>query len=293
MQALNYDINEDPLMTQQELLPPPPKGLGLGKIAKLVGVAALVFAGGFLTKHLVGIEHEAASVMFTASQESGVKVSNYDFEEKKDDGNDDSDCASLDACQLYNRANGGLLLQAKVRTSSGKIFEGQLMDMSPCAQGVAAVLNSVQVNFQLPFNVTGNSGCGPRDFKGFIPGSLALVQRGTCFFNVKARNAQKAGAKGIVIFNQGNAFDEETVGQRVGSRFETVAGTLNTSVGCNGNNGVTIPTIGISFADGQLLNSIAAEGGLVTLWATPTNPGPMDAEEADKDNTAAQKLSAF
>jgi hypothetical protein len=48
------------------------------------------------------------------------------------------------------------------------------------------------------------SGCSMSDFSGFVPGRIALIQRGTCFFGVKVQNAQAAGATGVVIFNEGN-----------------------------------------------------------------------------------------
>jgi hypothetical protein len=48
------------------------------------------------------------------------------------------------------------------------------------------------------------SGCSASDFNGFVPGRIALIQRGTCFFGVKVLNAQAAGASGVVIFNEGN-----------------------------------------------------------------------------------------
>ena len=42
-------------------------------------------------------------------------------------------------------------------------------------------------------------GCSVRDFEDLPDGDVALVDRGTCFFSVKARNAQRAGARGIVV----------------------------------------------------------------------------------------------
>lgn len=47
------------------------------------------------------------------------------------------------------------------------------------------------------------SGCEAADFASFPPGSVALIQRGTCGFNVKALNAQAAGAAAVVLFNEG------------------------------------------------------------------------------------------
>jgi aminopeptidase Y len=54
----------------------------------------------------------------------------------------------------------------------------------------------------LPEN-TSSSGCEESDFAGFTPGDIALMQRGTCGFAVKALNAQAAGASGAIIMNEG------------------------------------------------------------------------------------------
>ena len=51
------------------------------------------------------------------------------------------------------------------------------------------------------------SGCEAADFAGLDfsgPADIALIQRGTCEFGVKAINAQTAGAEAVIIFNQGN-----------------------------------------------------------------------------------------
>jgi Zn-dependent M28 family amino/carboxypeptidase len=48
-----------------------------------------------------------------------------------------------------------------------------------------------------------NSGCEAADFAGFPAGAVALVQRGTCGFNVKVLNAQAAGASAVIVMNEG------------------------------------------------------------------------------------------
>ncbi len=50
---------------------------------------------------------------------------------------------------------------------------------------------------------TSSSGCEVADFAGFPAGAVALLQRGTCGFNVKALNAQAAGASAVIIMNEG------------------------------------------------------------------------------------------
>ncbi|WP_378741965.1 M28 family metallopeptidase [Nocardia brasiliensis] len=83
------------------------------------------------------------------------------------------------------------------------------------------------------------SGCEAQDFAGFKSGNIALIQRGTCPFADKARNAQAAGASGVIIFNEGQP-----------GRTDTFTGTL-------GGPGVTVPVVGTSFAVGEDLASPA------------------------------------
>jgi len=86
------------------------------------------------------------------------------------------------------------------------------------------------------------SGCTAADFSGFVPGRVALIQRGTCTFGTKIQNAQAAGATGVVIFNEGNP-----------GRTDVFSGTLQDAAG---NRIVpTIPVGFVSFASGSdLLN---------------------------------------
>jgi Zn-dependent M28 family amino/carboxypeptidase len=83
------------------------------------------------------------------------------------------------------------------------------------------------------------SGCEDSDFVGFPAGSIALIQRGTCEFGVKAINAQEAGAAAVIMFNQGNT--ELRSGLLTGTLF----GVNQTPL--------SIPVVGASFADGAAL----------------------------------------
>ncbi len=93
------------------------------------------------------------------------------------------------------------------------------------------------------------SGCEESDFLGFTPGNIAVLQRGTCTFAVKAANAEAAQASAVVIFNEGQP-----------GRTDVVLGTLGGPV-------VSIPVVGASFATGEELN---ATPGLVLRVATDT-----------------------
>jgi hypothetical protein len=75
------------------------------------------------------------------------------------------------------------------------------------------------------------SGCSMADFSGFVPGRVALIQRGTCFFGVKVLNAQAAGATGVIIFNEGNP-----------GRTDVFSGSLVDAAG-----NPIVPTIPVAF----------------------------------------------
>ena len=112
---------------------------------------------------------------------------------------------------------------------------------------------------------TSNSGCEPADF---TPASatepqVALIQRGTCDFTVKAVNAQAAGYDAVIVFNEGQP-----------GRDETLAGTLGAT------DQSTIPVIGTSFAIGEeLYNQINA--GTVTVRVATTTEIRRDVPTAN------------
>jgi Zn-dependent M28 family amino/carboxypeptidase len=102
---------------------------------------------------------------------------------------------------------------------------------------------------------TSNSGCEPGDFTlaSATEPQVALIQRGTCDFHIKAENAEAAGYDAAIIFNEGQP-----------GRDETLAGTLTAD------DLSTIPVIGTSFAIGEELYNQVLAGTVVVRVATTT-----------------------
>jgi Zn-dependent M28 family amino/carboxypeptidase len=117
---------------------------------------------------------------------------------------------------------------------------------------VEAAVEAVDIN--LVGDRASTSGCEAADFAGFVPGQIALIQRGTCDFRVKALNAQAAGAGAVIIFNQG----DDVAGE---DRIGTVVGTL-------GSAGVEIPVVGTSFELGAEASGIPSLVMRVTISST-------------------------
>src|SRR5262252_2643599 len=78
------------------------------------------------------------------------------------------------------------------------------------------------------------SGCEGKDFDGFERGTVALVRRGTCQFQVKVDNAVTAGAAGVIIMNEGTD-----------GRTDAFSGVLS--------NGAAIPVVGVPYELGRTL----------------------------------------
>jgi len=89
---------------------------------------------------------------------------------------------------------------------------------------------------------------GPDDFASFVPGRIALVQRGTCTFALKATNALAAGAVGVIIFNEGQP-----------GRTDAFGGTLGGTVSA------TLPVVGAAFSVGQDLYNLSQQPSGVTV----------------------------
>jgi Zn-dependent M28 family amino/carboxypeptidase len=108
---------------------------------------------------------------------------------------------------------------------------------------VTAAVVPIDLNMTPP-RTPSTSGCEAGDFAGFPTATpaIALIQRGTCTFALKAENAQAAGADAVILFNQGDT--GPNAGQ--GDRFGPVNPTLAPFV-------AGIPVVGTSFAAGESL----------------------------------------
>ena len=96
------------------------------------------------------------------------------------------------------------------------------------------------------------SGCEATDFPPAGPEpQVALIQRGTCFFEDKAKNAQDAGYDAAIIFNEGQP-----------GRDELFIGTLGSPV--------NIPVVGLSFADASALYAQTQAGPVTVRVFTST-----------------------
>jgi Zn-dependent M28 family amino/carboxypeptidase len=94
------------------------------------------------------------------------------------------------------------------------------------------------------------SGCEMSDFPAATSGAVALIQRGTCGFTTKLQNAVKAGAVGVILFNEG-----DTAGRR-NALFRSA------------DPGYTIPAVLSSFAVGEELYNAFKAGQNPTVNLT-------------------------
>ena len=118
------------------------------------------------------------------------------------------------------------------------------LDMTYSGSGdgaVPAALTAVDLN--LAGDRASTSGCEAGDFAGFTPGNIALIQRGTCAFRIKANNAFEAGASGVIIFNQGNVVPGD-------DRLGLFGGTLDLPQ-------AEIPVVSTSYATGVELAGLS------------------------------------
>jgi Zn-dependent M28 family amino/carboxypeptidase len=121
---------------------------------------------------------------------------------------------------------------------------------------VQVVPIDIQISDDAPPNTkppnTSTSGCEPKDFDppaSATEDQVALIQRGTCPFRVKAENAQAAGYAAAIIFNEGQEGRQELIGGGLGGL------------------GINIPVLITSFAVGQELYDTPSPGARVSISA--------------------------
>ena len=107
----------------------------------------------------------------------------------------------------------------------------------------------VAIDLQIPPGATpssSTSGCEASDFPAAsaTEPQIALLQRGTCTFGVKAANAAAAGYDAAIIFNEGQP-----------GRTDLLTGTLGAPV--------PIPVVGLSFAEGKAIYDATVAGATV------------------------------
>jgi Peptidase family M28/PA domain len=102
---------------------------------------------------------------------------------------------------------------------------------------------------------TSNSGCEDVDFDGFTRGNIALIQRGTCGFVDKVLNAIKAGAVGVVLFNEGTPRANSGTVDRIG----LVGSVLSPSALNPTPPPITIPVVFARFSVGEELYNLTVQ----------------------------------
>jgi hypothetical protein len=92
---------------------------------------------------------------------------------------------------------------------------------------------------------------GCEALSGDLTNKIVLMYRGNCAFTVKVKNAQNAGAKAAIIANSGTP----------GNLFEFGLGGADPTI--------TIPSIGIGFADGNAIVA-GSPGAVAAFYVDPT-----------------------
>jgi Zn-dependent metalloprotease len=125
---------------------------------------------------------------------------------------------------------------------------GEILDAAPAAFGGTLDTTGVSASIVL---VTDGGGASSTDaceaITNNVSGAIALIDRGTCDFVVKVKNAQNAGAVGAVVANN-DAVNPDTL--------IFMGGTDAT---------ITIPALGISFNSGTTLKAMVPVAGTMKL----------------------------
>jgi Zn-dependent M28 family amino/carboxypeptidase len=124
-----------------------------------------------------------------------VSIQEFDFRAWEELAGTSLNVNGVDLVSVRN-AGEGVEADFAVMSYSGK-------SNGPLAGEVAFV--TPDFRFDAP-DYDDTDGCESSDFSGKdITNKIAVIQRGGCSFSTKVVNAQSAGAKGVIVFNQGNA----------------------------------------------------------------------------------------
>ncbi len=120
----------------------------------------------------------------------------------------------------------------------------------------------VPIDIQIPPPATpgSTSGCEASDFPAADPSApqIALIQRGTCTFQIKVDNAVAAGYDAVILFNEGQPGRTDLFTGDLGKPFN-------------------LPVVGLSFAEAQALYA-QIQAGTVTARVTTSTETDLNAK---------------
>jgi Zn-dependent M28 family amino/carboxypeptidase len=134
-------------------------------------------------------------------------------------------------------------------TPTPTTYETGTFSFSGSGEVTGTVVPTNDVLVPPPPSPGSTSGCEASDFAPAPAGpSIALIQRGTCTFQIKVTNAVAAGYDAVIIFNEGQPGRDDLITGDLGAVFD-------------------VPVVGLSFADGAALYA-ATQAGPVTARVT-------------------------
>jgi len=147
-------------------------------------------------------------------------------------------------------------------TPTPATYETATFSFSGSGEVTGTVVPTTDVLIPPPATPGSTSGCEAADFPPAPAGpSIALIQRGTCTFLIKATNAVAAGYDAVIIFNEGQPGRDALVTGDLGAVFD-------------------VPVVGLSFADGAALYA-ATQSGPVTARVTTTTVTDENAQTSN------------
>jgi hypothetical protein len=108
-----------------------------------------------------------------------------------------------------------------------------------------------------------NDGCTAFTNAAAVSGKIAIIERGTCGFTVKVKNAQDAGAIGAIIYNNAGA---NATAAPPGMATDPIFGPT-----------ITIPSVGLTRPDGLAIVGQLGTGVTVSLTVDPSVRAGADA----------------
>ena len=167
-----------------------------------------------------------------------------------------------------NDSSNSLLADAPTLTVNSPASIAGKRPAMPASFGPALTVSGVTGTLVLATDaveVGGTSTDGCSAFTTDLNGKIAFIDRGFCSFAFKVKNAQNAGAIGVIIVNNTATTTSATSGFPGMGPDATVTG-------------ITIPSLGLTLIDGNLVRAQLASGVNVTLQLDPTRGQGTDGQ---------------
>jgi len=201
-----------------------------------------------------------------------------------------SPAAANNAISVASTVDAGAVLSAFEVSANAATTPLMPVGTYPASDSTTFGPQSYAVTADLAYFSAGDLGCTPYT-AGTFAGKIALINRGTCAFTIKAKNAQDAGAVGVLLANNVNTFPAGMGGTDATITIPAMLTTMN--IGTALRTDMATGTVSVLLTTAHRNSFVMTDATIVDTVSSFSSRGPARGGTTLKPDVSAPGDSIF